>query len=98
MTIFVSRFKHLHSFSGPKTVLKSLLCSKSEELTESFKFIQFVVGTRVDPVLYKMLMYSCIFISSLRKDMWLKRRRKRKDVAVLALVYTLTYLFVNLSS
>lgn len=76
----------------------SEVCSKSEKLPESFKFIQFVVGTRVDQALYKMLMYSLIIISSLRKDTWLKRRTQRKDAAFFACGYTLTYLCVNLSS
>lgn len=41
MTFFL--FKPLHGFSGPQTVPKSLLCSKSEELVGPFKFIQSVV-------------------------------------------------------
>lgn len=41
----------------PLTVCKSLHCSKSEKLTESFQFILFVVGTGVDQALNKMLIY-----------------------------------------
>lgn len=72
------RFKPLCNFSGPQTVHKSLLGSKSEELVESFKFIQFVVGTGIDKVLYKMLMYSHTISSRVRKDTWLKGRRRKK--------------------
>lgn len=90
MTLFVCRCKPLCNFSGPQTVHKSLLGSKSEELVESFKFIQFVVGTGIDKVLYKMLMYSHTISSRVRKDTWLKGRKKKTDTGFLALGYSIT--------
>lgn len=97
MTLFVCRCKPLCNFSGPQTVHKSLLGSKSEELIESFKFIQFVVGTGIDKVLYKMLMYSHTISSRVRKDMWLKgRKKKQMQDSLLLAILSLT--FVKLST